>query len=465
MKTSVDKGSFRDRRARVYFVGDEIIRLLDATAYENWQRFSRTRLFHKLSKDGSIVQTEEVALDKLPETIVSQGWAAAIRHERIPFISYPYEWSFSQMRDAAMFHLDLLEMSLAEDFILKDSSAFNIQWRGNQPVFIDMGSFEKLKPGEPWVGYRQFCEMFLNPLLLGAYKGVPFRHWIRGRIDGLETPHLAGMFTVRDLFRRGVFKHVYLHAKLQQMLQSSKVSKSSIRQAGFDKTIILANIKSLKRVVNRLKDRSIESHWLDYAQTHSYGEADYLMKKNFVAQIISSGSWKLVWDIGCNTGDFSRIAADSGSYVVAMDAAEAAVNALYERCKHEDERRILPLVVNLVDPSPSQGWRGQERQTLEQRGRPELVLALALLHHVVINANIPLPDFVDWLRSLDSAVIVEYVSKEDEMVEVLLRNKEDIYSDYSEESLEKCLDSVFDIQNKAKLKNGLRTLYFATPKR
>lgn len=464
MKTSVEKGSFRDRRARVYCVGNDIIRLLDPTAHENWRSFSRSNWFKQLTANGDIVKTEDAAIEELPESLVSDGWAAAIRHERIPFISYPYEWSFSQMRDAAMFHLDLLKAGLEEDFILKDSSAFNIQWKGSKPVFIDIGSIEKLKPGEPWVGYRQFCEMFLNPLLLAAYKGVPFQHWMRGRIDGLETDHLAKLLTGRDLLRRGVFKHVYLHAKLQHMMQSSGVSKSSIQQAGFDKKIILANIRSLQGCLSRLKQGSNKSHWVNYAQTHSYGEADYHVKKTFVEQVVARKPWKLVWDIGCNTGDFSRLAADNGAYVVAMDASGDAVDALYERCRSEDQQKILSLVVNLADPSPSQGWRGQERQSLEHRGRPELVLALALLHHVVIDAHIPLPDFVAWLGTLGAAVVVEFVSKEDEMAAALLRNKEDIYSDYTEESLEKHLSLAFDIQSKVTLKNGLRTLYYAAPK-
>lgn len=464
MKAFVDKGSFRDRRARVYFVENEIIRLLDADAYENWRCLSKSDLFKRLVANGDVVKTEEIVMDQLPGSLVSEGWAAAVRHEPIPFISYPYEWSFGQMRDAASFHLALLKMSLEENFILKDASAFNIQWKGSKPVFIDIGSFEKLKPGEPWVGYRQYCEMFLNPLLLAAYKGVPFQFWMRGRIDGIETSHLAKLFTLRDLFRRGVFKHVYLHAKLQHLMQSSRVSKSSIRQAGFDKTIILANIRSLQGTLRRLKYRSTRSHWLNYAQTHSYGETDYQLKKRFVTQVISERDWKLVWDIGCNTGEFSRLAAESGAYVVAMDSDQDAVDALYETCKLENQQRILPLVVDLVDPSPSQGWRGQERQSLESRGQPDLVLALALLHHVVIGANIPLPDFVAWLRTLGAAVVVEYISKEDEMVATLLQNKEDIYHDYTETSFEKNLTLAFDIQRREKLKDGLRTLYFITPK-
>ena len=191
MKNSVETGSFRDRRGRVYHVNGEIIRCLDKIAYENWIRFSNTKLYRRLQADGKIVDTEEVPTDKLSKKIVMDRWAGALRHESIPFISYPYEWSFDQLKDAALFHLNLMKAALEEGFVLKDSSAYNIQWRGSKPVFIDIPSFEPLAPGEPWVGYLQFCEMFLNPLLLSAHKGIRFQPWMRGRLDGIETQQLA----------------------------------------------------------------------------------------------------------------------------------------------------------------------------------------------------------------------------------------------------------------------------------
>lgn len=464
MKVSLDRGSFRDRRAQVYLFDDNIIRLLDETAYKNWCRFSKSKFFKDLHANGSIVKTEEIAIAKIAETISLDLWSAALKHEPIPFISYPYEWSFSQMKDAALFHLSLLKKALDEGFILKDSSAFNIQWRGTKPAFIDITSFEKYNSGEPWVGYRQFCEMFLNPLFLTAYKGVPFQHWMRGRIDGIETSHIANLFTMRDIFRRGVFSHIYLHAKLQSSLQSSKISKSSIRKAGFNKKMIMSNIQSLQRSLRKLKSYSSKSHWVNYSQDHSYGETDYQIKKNFVNRITSEKSWGMVWDLGCNTGDFSRIAANNGAYVVAMDADKEAVNALFERSKAENDERILPLNINIIDPSPSQGWRGQERKSIVQRGTPDLVLALALLHHVVIGGNIPLSEFVEWLRTLEAAIVLEFISKNDEMSADLLRNKEDLYYHYTEEALEKCLGLSFTIKKKKKLKRGLRILYYATPK-
>ncbi len=465
MKNSVETGSFRDRRARVYHVNGEIIRCLDKIAYENWIRFSNTKLYRRLQADGKIVGTEEVPTDKLSKKIAMDRWAGALRHESIPFISYPYEWSFDQLKDAALFHLNLMKAALEEGFVLKDSSAYNIQWRGSKPVFIDIPSFEPLAPGEPWVGYLQFCEMFLNPLLLSAHKGIRFQPWMRGRIDGIETQQLANLLSFRDLFRKGIFTHIYLHSKLQKSSQSRGVTKEALRKEGFSKEMILSNVRSLERIIERLELGSDKSHWVDYAQTHSYREDDYQAKKTFVKKVISERNWRLIWDLGCNTGDFSRIAANSGSYVVALDADDLAVNALFNHSKTENDKRILPLIMNLVDPSTALGWRGQERQSLENRNRPDLVLALALIHHLVIGANVLLSDFVGWLAGLKASLIIEFISKQDEMVSILLQNKEDLYTDYSKENLESCLNNVFDIQWKISLKEGLRTLYYAIPKK
>lgn len=461
---TITSGSFRDRRARVYQIDGQIYRYLDEVASKNWRSFQKSALYRDLEKNGDIVATSEAKPDEYPQSIISNRWEMALKHEKIEFISYPYEWSFHQLKDAALFHLDILQRALKEGMIIKDSSAYNIQWRGVKPVFIDVASFENLPSGEPWVGYKQFCEMFLNPLMLAAYKKTSFQPWMRGRLNGIETVELSSLMSLRDFLRRGVFFHVYLHAKLQESMKTSDISKSSIKKTGFGKKLIHNNAESLKNIIRKLDVSDATSHWVGYTETHSYKEDDYSAKKEFIENVCAKRGGKLVWDLGCNTGDFSLIAAKTGSYVVAMDADENAVSALYERCKKEGVANVLPLNINLVDPSPSQGWRNEERLGLEKRGKPYLVLALALIHHVVITNNVPLPDFVAWLAALGGAVALEFVSKEDEMVKTLLKNKEDIYDDYSEENLEYNLKKYFEVAEKISLKGGLRTLYFAKPK-
>jgi hypothetical protein len=242
------------------------------------------------------------------------------------------------------------------------------------------------------------------------------------------------------------------------------VTRASLKDAGFGREIIAANARGLERIVAGLTPRSASSHWTSYASTHSYGDDGYAAKQRFVEEVAAEARPRLAWDVGCNTGDFSRILAKAGAYVIAMDADEGAVDALYQRLAAEREARILPLVIDVVDPSTALGWRARERTSLEERGRPDLVLALALVHHVVIGANVPLPDFVDWLASLRAAVVLEFVTRRDEMVAALLRNKEDVYLDYSQERLEAHLGASFDIRRRVDLKGGMRTLYHAVPR-
>ena len=464
-QTKVEPGSFRDRNGRVFYLNGEIYRAISQTALENWQTLEQTKFFQSFKESGRLAATERV--ESLPETDAPEpgNWAGYLKHERINFISYPYEWSFGMLKDAALLTLDLLNAALKSNMILKDSSAFNVQFRGSQAVFIDIPSFEKLGPGEPWVGYLQFCRMFLYPLMLQAYKNIPYHTLLRGNIDGIEPAMINATMSARDRFRGGVLTHVYLQNKLQEKTVNSRENlKDNIKRAGFRKELIQANVTGLHKLVSKLKFGPEVSEWGDYAENTSYNSEDHQKKKDFVGRAAASRSWKLVWDLGCNTGDFSRIASQNAELTVSMDGDHLAIERLYQKLKSEGNDKILPLVMNLADPSPDHGWRGLERRSLPGRGKPELTLCLALIHHIVISANIPLQEFLVYLRGLDTALVIEYVDKQDEMVRTLLANKEDIYSDYERDYFEARLKELFDIKEQMELKNGHRVMYFATPR-
>ena len=463
-ESKYEPGSFRDRNGRVFYANDQTYRSLSEAAFTNWKSLVTTSFFVDKMDAGKIVATRKI--DDTGETVDIDGsWAAYLGHQTIPFISYPYEWSFSMLKDAALLHLELLLDALNENMILKDSSAYNIQWTGVNPVFIDIPSFEILPPGEPWVGYRQFCQLFLYPLLLQAYKDISFHPWLRGNIDGIDPVQINNLMSVRDMFRPGVLTNICLQAKLQnQFSRTKKDVKSELKNAGFDKKLIRANVKRLQKLVTGLHWRVSESQWSAYTETHSYTNADQERKAAFVEKIAATGNYKLVWDVGCNTGKFSRIAARHADYVVAMDADHLCIDHLYRALKEEDSNNILPLYMNLADPSPDLGWRGRERKSLASRGSPDLILCLALIHHAVIGANIPVQDFIEWLASLNASVVIEFVTKEDIMVKTLLRNKEDQYDDYTTESFEELLGHSFDVIHTEKLESGTRQLYFISPK-
>lgn len=458
-----EPGSYRDRNSAVFYYKGEVLRGISAKALANWQRLTATRFFRDFTKRGSIVPTEMVSEPNWGNP--GQAWAAVLKHDLIPFVSYPYEWTFGMLKDAALLHLELMLAALEEDFILKDSSPYNVQWHGARPVFIDIPSFEVLEPGQPWVGYRQFCELFLYPLMLRAYKGVDFRPWLRGSIDGISAASLQPLLSLRDLMRPGVAMHVVAHNALQRRYSGrEKNVRSALAQADFDKRLIVRNVLNLRRIVSWMAPGSAKTAWSDYAGTHSYGDADFAAKCAFVRSAASFRWWPRVWDLGCNTGTFSRIAAEHADYVVAMDGDWMPVERLYQSQKGSpDGGSILPLVIDLSDPSPGQGWRGRERKALPDRGKPDLTLCLALIHHIVIGQNIPMADFMRWLADLGTALVIEFVGRDDEMVEALLRNKDDQYDDYRPEVFEALLSAHFEIRENQTLKGGKRSIYFALP--
>jgi hypothetical protein len=462
----LETGSFRDPESRVFHAGGAVYRTLSESGLADWNRLVETGLYEKFAADGRLVRSERVTDAELPVDLPGT-WAGVLRHESIPFISYPYEWAFSMLKDAALLQLDLLEQSLKQDMILKDSTPYNVQFRGAAPTFIDVGSFEQLRPGEPWIGYRQFCMMYLYPLMLRAYKGVPFQPWLRGSLEGIAPTEMRGLVSFRDRFRKGVTGHVVLHSRLERSYADRERDvKGELKKAGFRKELIVANVRKMRKAVKRLKwTPDAEAVWVEYGTKNSYTDAETEEKIAFVGQAAATGRWKRTWDLGANDARFSRIAAEHSDQVIAMDGDEGIVDVIYRRLRDEGRTDILPLVVPLTDPSPDRGWRGLERRTLESRGKPDLVLILALIHHIAITGNVPIHAFLDWLRSLDAALVIELPLPDDVMVKRLLSAKrEGLHQDYTRENFERGLKERFEVERTQELSAGTRVLYFARPR-
>ena len=398
--------------------------------------------------------------------IVDGRWAGLLRHERIPFVSYPYEWPFGMLKDAALLQLELLLAALDEGLVMKDATPYNVQWRGTEPVFIDVGSFERLREGEPWIGYRQFCMLFLYPLLLQAYKRIPFQPWLRAHVDGIPPRDARNVLGGRDLLRPGVMTHVALHSRLESKYGDRRRDvKRELRSAGFGTDLLRANVARMEKLVRRLDWEPDRTAWADYATTKTYTDADTERKTEFVRAAVSERRRRLVWDVGANDGLYSRVAAESADCVVALDFDHSVVELLFRVLRAEGNRTILPLVVDLVDPSPGLGWRGVERKGFLERRTPDVTLCLALVHHVVITRNVPLRQFLDLLRSLGTSVVIEFPHREDEMVQRLLAAKrEGMHGDYDRAPWERELADAFDVVRREQLPSGTRTLYFAQSK-
>jgi SAM-dependent methyltransferase len=463
--SAYEPGSFRDPESRVFYAGDSVYRALSPEGLEGFRALEQSKLFAEATGDGRLVRTEHADTASVPGLLAKET-AGVLRHELIPFVSYPYEWTFSMLKDAALLQLELLLAALEEDLVLKDSTPYNVQWRGARPVFVDVGSFERLREGEVWVGYRQFCMLFLYPLVLQAVKDVSFQPWLRGSIDGIPTTEMANLLSFRDRFRRGLFTNVFLHARLERRYadRAGEV-KRDVKKAGMRKEIVVANVRRMQKLVRRLDWRPPEGVWVAYGEQNTYTDDDAQRKDEFVREVARSRSWDTVWDIGCNNGRYSRIAAEGARQVVAIDADQGPVELLYRTLRDEGDEKILPLTMNAADPSPGLGWRGLERRPLAERGRPDLVLALALVHHISIAANVPVREVVDWLASLGCALVIEFPTRQDPMVQKLLAPKrEGLHPDYEREFFERCLNEAFDVDRSEVLQSGTRVLYYARPK-
>lgn len=462
--TTADPGSFRDPTSQVFQDGDRVVRALRGAGCRGWDALTRTQLLEQLTTAGEVVSTRQV---ELPPSLRAEGWEILLEHERVPFVSYPYEWPFSMLRDAARLQLQLLLGALEAGITLKDATPYNVQWKGSSPLFIDVGSFQPLEEGEPWLGYRQFCRQFLFPLMLRAYRDVPYQPWLRGSLEGIAATDLRRLLRRRDLWRRAVVLHVVLQARAEAREgAASQSARDEVKRAGFRKELIQANVRGLLRVIERLRWEPGVTAWSGYAAQHDHVRVDRDAKSAFVAGVLDGEHHRLVWDLGANDGHFSRLAARSADVVVAMDSDEATVDALYRTLRSEGQRTIVPLVVDLADPSPSLGWAGAERPDLPSRGKPDLVLSLAVLHHLAIGRNVPIGRFVGWLRELGAEVVVEFAELDDPMVKRLTMNKraDEVHPSYDLGHLRKLLSEGFDVVSEQRLPSGHRTLLHVRPR-
>jgi SAM-dependent methyltransferase len=468
--TSYEPGSFRDPDSAVFRVDGKVLRGLSGRAADDWDRLRATDFFGRLTGSGQIVGTtahEGVA----PASPRGEAWARVLEHEPIPVVSYPYEWPFAMLREAAALQLEVLGAALDEGLSLKDGTAYNVQFVGARPTFIDIGSFEASTG--PWPGYRQFCQTMLFPLLVQAHLGVPYQALLRGAVDGLTASDVAGMFSGLRRFRKGVLRNVTLHSVLERRVTTAtETVKSDLTSSGFSTDLAKATTRNLLKLVRSLEvdkrgsaaddDHSV---WSDYRDTCSYSDADARAKAAFVRAALAEGRSHVVLDLGANDGEYSALAAEHADYVVAVDGDEKVVDLLYRRLRAAGKENILPLVMNLADPSGGIGWRNRERAPFVERVRPDATLALALIHHLTIAANVPLPEVVAWLASFGGRLVVEFPHPDDVQVTRLLANKPaGLFDDYRREAFERMLDQQFLVHRQETLPGGTRTIYLAEPK-
>lgn len=429
MTPSRSGGSYRDPSGHVFVADDHVLRSIRAPAAGPFDEVHRTGFLGRLVAEDFLVPYEFVDRGLLAEQ--EPDAVHVLRHPRLEFVSHPYEWSFPALQAAALLHLDIHLRALDAGVSLSDGSAYNIQFIGSRPVFIDHLSFRPYKDGEFWAGHRQFCEQFLNPLLLTALTGVPYQGWYRGSMEGIPSRELAALLPKTSMLSRRLLLHVHLMGRLRG--ERSNKTAVQLASAGFPLATFRKTLEDLRTWIARLQPKGSRfTEWSDYAGNTSYSEAEGQGKRAFIRDFVGAVKPGMLWDFGCNTGDYSVAALEAGArLVIGFEFDHGALDAAYRRAS-EGRLAFLPLHQDAANPSVSQGWDQAERAGLAERRSADAVMALALVHHLAISRNVPLVAVVDWLTVQAPRGVIEFVPKADPMVQRLLALREDVFEDYDE---------------------------------
>lgn len=446
--------SFRDPSGFLFSQGDILYRQINRSYADNYSHLMESGLYNRLVKAGLLIPHIEV------EQVRAESEAfKVIQPERVPFISYPYEWSFSQLKDAALTTLAIHKRALKFGMALKDASAYNIQFVNGKATLIDTLSFEIYKEGRPWDAYRQFCQHFLAPLALMAYCDVRLSQLMRVYIDGVPLDLASRLLPARTRLNFGLLTHIHLHAVAEK-----RFAGESVRQARVNRNALIGLVESLEATVRKLSWRPGGTAWGNYYEISNYSDAAFEHKKQLVSEWVARLKPKHLWDLGANTGVFSRVASASGVFTVAFDIDPAAVEQNYLRVKKDKEQILLPLQLDLTNPSPALGWANRERESFRERGPVDMVLALAVVHHLAITNNVPLPQLADFFAEMGKWLVIEFVPKSDSQVQKMMSAREDIFPNYRREGFEAAFSERFQIHESVSIHESERQLYLMEAK-
>ncbi len=447
--------SFRDPSGFVFTHEGTIYRQVNPVYAPHYDQLMGSGLYETLVDKGGLIPHKEV---KIPGVDLP-GAYRTLRPEQIPFISYPYEWSFSQLRDAALLTLDVQRVALDFDMWLKDATAYNVQmWQG-RPVLIDTLSFEQYEEGKPWPAYRQFCQQFFAPLALMAYRDVRLGQLSRIYIDGVPLDLASALLPARTRFRFSTLSHIHFHARTQKAHADDAATDQNKRSFNLSRQRLLGLLDNLRTATENLEWTPENTEWGAYYDETNYSEASFDEKGRLVKAYLEAISPNEVWDLGGNTGTFSRLASDQGIFTVSFDIDPACIENSYRKVRKAGEPNLLPLILDLTNPSPGIGWQHQERHALMARGPVSTVMALALIHHLAISNNVPLDRVAHFLAQLCQHLIIEFVPKTDSQVKRLLTTRTDIFPDYTPEGFEIAFSRYFEIKKATSIPESERILY------
>lgn len=472
--------SFRDPAGRLFVIDGHIVRIVYPSGVQDLTAFLASATCRRFIDEGHLVRSEildaRTAWNLVEKSAINPfdaaGGSIVVEHEQLAFQNFPYEWSAEMLHSAGLLTLDLAESMLDEGLGLKDATPYNVLFRGPEPVFVDLLSFERREAGDPiWLPQAQFERTFLLPLLASKYFGMQLDQILAVRRDGLEP---AEVYRLCGPFRRLLPPFLSLvsiptwlaarHDENNQSIYKTRIL-DNVDKARF---ILKSLFKRLRRLLSHLEPvRGKSSRWSDYnTSNNNYSEVHFRAKTSFVEDAIAEFNPKTVLDIGCNTGHYSAIAARKGASVVAIDSDPVVVGQTWRRACAEG-LDILPLMINLTRPSPAIGWRNSECPAFLDRahGAFDAVLMLAVIHHMLVSERIPMDEIVDLAAELTTGILVaEFIEPADSMFRRLARGRDHLFVDLTKERFENSCARKFRIIRSQHLDQTSRRLYLLLKK-
>ncbi|MBN1288447.1 MAG: SAM-dependent methyltransferase [Actinobacteria bacterium] len=452
-------GSFRDPSGFLFKRDGVLFRQINRRYQKDYELLVKSGLYEELTVKGLLISHTRADT----EPFIGRDHYLVIEPELVPFISYPYEWCFSQLKDAALTTLAVQKTALSRDMSLKDASAYNIQFVGGKPVLIDTLSFEKYEEGRPWIAYSQFCRHFLAPLQLMAYKDIRLGLLLRNYVDGIPLDLASSLMPSGTRLSTGPLLHLHMHARSEKKYADKEIPQDDIK--GLNRKQLLALMESLESSVRKLRWKPGGTEWAEYYDETNYSDEAFEHKRSIVRSFLKRSGSGEVWDIGGNDGVFSREATRLGASSVCMDVDPACVEKNYLKCVGDNEDKILPLLIDLFNPSPALGWEACERYSIFQRGPVQTALALALIHHLRISNNVPMPKIASFFAGLCETLIIEFVPKSDSQVQRLLVTREDIFDDYNLDDFIMEFSKLFDIDGREEVRTSERVVFLMRRKK
>ncbi len=458
-KAEKEVSSFRDTYGEVYYYQNKIIRSVNKAGANDYELIKNNEIITKSIENNFLIETKEIDKNIFKDQFINSSHL--LESKLIQHISYPYEWSFEQLKAASLHHLKFQIFLFDLNAVLRDASAYNIQFIGSKPIFIDVLSIRMYKEGEYWLAYKQFCENFLNPLLLRYLKDIPHNSWFRGALEGIETTELNNLLSLKDKFSFKVFGHVVMQANLiQKAINKPETSSLKVKELKkYPKSSYRAILAQLYNWIKTFKLKKNKTIWGNYSKKNTYKIKEIEDKKKIVNQFAKKYKPDILIDLGCNTGDFSEEALTNGAkYVIGYDFDQNVIDEAFKRSK-EKQFNFLPLFLDASNPSPNQGWMQRERKGFNERNKANALIALAFEHHLSIAKNIPLEEIIEWITKLAPVGLIEFVPKTDETVQKMLENREDIFDQYTQNYFEEVLSSKTKIINNSRVSISGRLIY------